>query len=465
VGILTLTLQTCLDLPKLVMAEQPAKTTSTSTLIAFASRLHSDFETLKAHLQAAETELNSTIIELKSTKTELSFATTQLNSTKSDLSSAQMDLNSAVGVNQTLTTDNAALVETVSKLNSDKAGLSADVTALHGNVRRLKMDNASLLMDKITLKDIVLSQNFLIAVCGVVIVGGVVWWYFDRKRQLYHVEEVKEALAAQRKLAARLLQTLSQELNFDFPPVGEDATTNPIGLHFICRQIDDVDATTAICGQGNNRQNCIGSLMPHIEVAELRAYVATHLDLMRGTDDTDITIDFKVAISLYCEGFLNIHRVLNKGFFQPVRTSETLQNQLPFVKLLVRSLRALGEKDGYYVGRVYRGARLQDSEYLTTIYNDFVTGKGSLRADIPIRFLSFTSTSTDATAAAKFGTDFFYIIDVIDTQGVSVARLSAFREKEVLLVPPAVFTVTNVEMVSGSIRVSLSGVLSTFRYL
>ena len=181
----------------------------------------------------------------------------------------------------------------------------------------------------------------------------------------------------------------------------------------------------------------------------------------------NIPIGNKVAISLFTEHHLRVYSPLNRGFHRRERNAETLANELLYSKLLIQSLRLLGDLGGYHVGMVYRGVRRFGSEYISTLYDDLIAGRSSLRVGIPIKFLAFTSTSRDIAADERFGTDFFYSIDLIDNQGVSIAGLSAFgpSENEVLLIPPAVFTVTSVELVNHSIRVSLTGVASAFRYL
>lgn len=179
-----------------------------------------------------------------------------------------------------------------------------------------------------------------------------------------------------------------------------------------------------------------------------------------------------LAIRMYTFETFNqqvrVYAAVNNGFYDPDRCKETLKRELPYLKLLITSLRSLGQAKGYFHGTLYRGARLQNSSYLQKVYDSFVNNEADrVQENCILRFPSFTSTSEIRDVAEEnFGNDIVYIINILKGHnvGVSVSDLSYFQEGEVLLIPPASFVVTDVKMVDYSLHIHLESTENSFSY-
>jgi regulator of replication initiation timing len=138
-----------------------------------------------------------------------------------------------------------------------------------------------------------------------------------------------------------------------------------------------------------------------------------------------LTLDHLLAIRMYTFGNddLQIFASINTPFYDANRKKENLMNQLPYVRLLIRSLRALGRTTGFETGiTVYRGASIQNSRYLQQVRHDFInrTADNCLVPNTTLRFPSFASTSrTLETAMKDFGSDFVYVITLNHEVGLS----------------------------------------------
>jgi hypothetical protein len=146
---------------------------------------------------------------------------------------------------------------------------------------------------------------------------------------------------------------------------------------------------------------------------ELQSLAVVRRLLASGTAQS-LTLEHLLAIRMYTFGNpqLKLYMAVNAPFYDPARTTDSLANQLPFVRLLIRSLRALGRSTRFETGvTVYRGASTENSPYLQQVYDDFINNSdnNNLLPDILLRFPSFTSTSTDRQHSQdKFGDDFVY---------------------------------------------------------
>jgi hypothetical protein len=199
-------------------------------------------------------------------------------------------------------------------------------------------------------------------------------------------------------------------------------------LLLCCDRVPNVTVEEAVFGQkACPGLNCLvvrlrdGCSMDYIReqikvnIDELRGLAAARR-LLANSASQSLTFEHLLAIRMYTFGSeeLKLYVAVNAPFYDPKRTAESLTNQLPFVRLLIRSLRALGRATKFETGvTVYRGASTENSPCLQQVYDDSIndTSSNNLQPGILLRFPSFTSTSTDHQhAKEKFGDDFVYEI-------------------------------------------------------
>ena len=166
--------------------------------------------------------------------------------------------------------------------------------------------------------------------------------------------------------------------------------------------------------------------------------------------------DFETRLTIYLYTFggrVTFFPSINNPFYDPNRSPVTLANQLPITKKLIAALRIVGDADRYFRGEVFRVAKVQ-GQYLETVYNDFGTDRSTCLPGKVMRFLTFTSTSRDehrAIVAGQVDMNMRFITYLIDLAGldvgVDIADLSwNDGEREMLLIPPTSFQITDVRM-------------------
>jgi hypothetical protein len=245
----------------------------------------------------------------------------------------------------------------------------------------------------------------------------------DLRRQLQEESSLRRATESR---LSRLLYG-----SFD---VGASFHKSMMHLLLCCDEsVPNCGVDEAIFGfPGSYGVNCLVSCMitDHCDVNYIRTQVSNHrLELQSlaytrrllnrataGSYPGALVLDHLLAIRLYTFGNdrLQFYSAINNPFYDPTRKKGNLVNQLPFVRLLIRSLRALGRHTKFETNvTVYRGASIQNSPYLQQVYNDFVqrTPNNHLVVGSLLRFPAFTSTSrTLETAMSEFGADFVYIV-------------------------------------------------------
>jgi hypothetical protein len=197
-------------------------------------------------------------------------------------------------------------------------------------------------------------------------------------------------------------------------------------LLLCCDNVYDCSVEEAVFGLHSNPG--VSCLQPHLCSVDCdEKYIrATVQELRRELEDfllndqilvnnPTLSLDHLLAIKLYTFGNdrLKFFAAINTPFYDPNRTRESLKDQLPSVRLLIRSLRALGSCTQFERVVVFRGARIQDSPYLQQVRNDYInnTTNNYLIERKLLRFPSFTSTSKkESKAVAGFGSDFVYVI-------------------------------------------------------
>jgi regulator of replication initiation timing len=219
-------------------------------------------------------------------------------------------------------------------------------------------------------------------------------------------------------------------------------------LHLLhCCDMDYPDCAVheAIFGQANALGvNCLAPCLYNVNCDDnyINIQIGGHRDELKGmpvvrqllgsavVDSTTVnarglTLDHLLAIRMYTFGNddLQIFAAINTPFYDANRKKENLMNQLPYVRLMIRSLRALGRTTRFETGiTVYRGASVQNSPYLQQVRHDFInrTADNCLVPNTTLRFPSFASTSrTLETAMKDFGSDFVYIITLNHDVGLS----------------------------------------------
>lgn len=255
-------------------------------------------------------------------------------------------------------------------------------------------------------------------------------------------------------------------------PGGTAITT----LHNCCHSTADVTTEEAIFGceatGGHGLAACM--LSDSCEEADIRFILTDNRRFIAQSgllNSFAVPADLLLAIRLYTyeSETMKFFTAINKPFYDPGRTIETLQNQLPYVRLLIRALRSLGAAAGFHHGVVYRGVGVVAGSYLQEVYDNFVAQneRNGLRPGGLLRFPSFTSTSLDDSIAKdKFKGDMVYVMTLKHDVGVKVKEIACVgREEEVLLIPPISFVITSVEMVKGNLYIYLDSEASDFSYL
>jgi hypothetical protein len=186
-----------------------------------------------------------------------------------------------------------------------------------------------------------------------------------------------------------------------------------------------------------------------------------------------INRDFLLAIRLYtlktsaANPKPEIFKLLNFPFYNPDnRDHDSLRNQLPFMKYMLRSFDALyGVPNLSYTGPGYRGMQVEASPYLTRKYRnwqqEFEVGK-------KLTFPSFTSVSLSIQIAEEYAVAGERIIfKFMLVVGLRLRDISSENEQEVLLKPPAVFIIRGADMkTDGTLDVLLEvDTTSTLTYL
>jgi hypothetical protein len=184
-----------------------------------------------------------------------------------------------------------------------------------------------------------------------------------------------------------------------------------------------------------------------------------------------VPADLLLAIRLFTFGSSSVKffPAVNNPFHEAGRKIESLGNQLPYVRLLIRALRAMGAATGFHRGVVYRGAEVKPGSYLYEVYHNYIAQneQNGFVAGRILRFPIFTSTSLSQTIAeTNFAGAVVYVITLNHDIGVNITQVSYFAaEQEVLLIPPASFVIREVRMVGTTLYIYLKSEGTTFAYV
>jgi WD40 repeat protein len=227
--------------------------------------------------------------------------------------------------------------------------------------------------------------------------------------------------------------------------------TSVVGLNHCCDSVQgELTLERAMFGPGP----CLTCDMkvPGVSVKDVRQAVVdcgNFVDTAVASIPVSSTMDRNhiLAIRLYTLETPPIYKLLNYPFYNPDnRNANSVLNQLPYMKYLLQSFDAVCAcaQQLIYTGPAFRGVSITISELLERKYRnwqtEYVVGR-------KLTFPSFTSVSLDMTTAERFaGKGERVIFQFSKVSGLRLKNLSAMVEQEVLLKPPAVFTIHAVAM-------------------
>jgi WD40 repeat protein len=228
-------------------------------------------------------------------------------------------------------------------------------------------------------------------------------------------------------------------------------TTSVLGLNHCCDSVKGIlTLERALFGPGP----CLTCDMyvPGVSVNDVRQAVVDCGTLRDATiaaipQLTKADRNHLLAIRLYTLVTPPIFKLLNFPFYNPDnRNANSVVNQLPYMKYLLHSYDAVCSSADQliYTGPAFRGVSITISELLERKYRNWQT---EYIVGNKLTFPSFTSVSLDMTIAEKFaGKGERIIFKFSMVSGLRLENLSAIVEQEVLLRPPAVFTIKAVAM-------------------
>lgn len=207
--------------------------------------------------------------------------------------------------------------------------------------------------------------------------------------------------------------------------------------------------------------------------ATLCELLADHAFELEGVPVPGLSAELKLALRLYSAEQPQptpLYRVLNSPFHASDRSLALFANQAPFLRLLLQATRRLSALGAPYAydGPAFRGVRVQGSADLQRRYDNY---QEAFPVGGRLTFAAFTSVSLEDSEAAKFAGGaashaLYYTFTRV--RGVRIAGLSALpNEAEVLLEPPAVFTILQRQKLHGVVTVVLEAVelSDSWRYL
>jgi hypothetical protein len=243
-------------------------------------------------------------------------------------------------------------------------------------------------------------------------------------------------------------QLSEEDTDFSFSPAG--------GLMGCLNEVPDISVESSILGPGHCLLNLICEGVPDedtrnkakICIDTQRVWLQNEIERVEAFRKLDL--DILLAVRMYTiktpiPFYIYVNKVLN----HPSR--DGLEENAPYMRLLIRGLRTL-ESAGYgVVTGAYRGMTMKGNERLQDRFDrcEEIFQVGGL-----ITFAAFTSVTVDPKTAEKFGDHFF--LHFLKVRAVDVSCVSAFPdEQELVIVPPGVFKVEGVWKLKNMLTVSL----------
>jgi hypothetical protein len=257
----------------------------------------------------------------------------------------------------------------------------------------------------------------------------------------------------------------------------DGAVHSILHLHRCCDTVPDVGVEEAIFGSPATLGHCLANCMRSASCgtddirllvnAERQAIVVSGL-----CSRVRVPVDSLLAVRLYTFGgspVVKFYAAVNNPFYESNRNLDSLRNQLPYVRNLIRALRYMGAACGFYHGVVYRGVDVKPGSYLSEVYNNYTAGndRNNLIAGRILRFPIFTSTSVSQKVVEEnIPGAVVYVIALKHDIGVDISQVSYFAvEQEVLLIPPASFIIRHVCMVATTLYIYLESEGTAFAYV
>jgi hypothetical protein len=177
-----------------------------------------------------------------------------------------------------------------------------------------------------------------------------------------------------------------------------------------------------------------------------------------------IDLEQLLAIRLYTASDCNIkiyalvNRILNH------RDRFGLEAIRPFIKILIRGLRAMDAAGCGRTTQAYRGVKVAANDALRLKYDTYKQecAEGKSRKSVfehhtPITFAAFTSVSLSESESERYGDSVFF--QFMSVKGIDLSTVSVFpQEKELLVPPPAVFKVSGTYYLRGVLTIQLTQV-------
>jgi uncharacterized protein YkuJ len=254
-------------------------------------------------------------------------------------------------------------------------------------------------------------------------------------------------VAALKNYAASLPPVPKADVCFTFSPVAD--------LQYCLDNIPDVTVRQALLGPGPCLKDAIESATNLPATEELEAMISKHLSWLHElANRPPVGIEYLLAIRLYTEQkpipiFSFINEVLNAK-----DRKDRLKNMAPFMRLLIKALHLMVAAGFGVDAEAYRGAKISGSVDLRQKYDNYkqMFAQGRL-----VTFAGFTSASLDESIAEGFGDSIFF--HLLRVRGVDVSAVSAYaNEREILVIPPGVFTVSGAYKSNRKLIISLTWV-------
>jgi TPR repeat protein len=234
-------------------------------------------------------------------------------------------------------------------------------------------------------------------------------------------------------------------------PASEFATGK---LHDWLADVPDVSVVVSLLGPGTCFLDLMSGLLPGqttLTRTLVEELVREHRDFIRNLSiKPEVDEEYLLAVRLFTlqepiPFFSYVNDILNS------EDRKGLESIAPFVRLLMKALYAL-EASGYGVeAQAYRGLKIADNPTLSHKYDNYKT---ELAVGTIVTFTGFTSVSVVDTASEEFGDALFY--HFLKIRGVNISSLSKYpNESELLVMPPVVFRISGVYMLSGKLIVTV----------
>jgi len=282
----------------------------------------------------------------------------------------------------------------------------------------------------------------------------------DVKAKGAKVEKVKKAKPVKTVKAVKAVKAMKAVKTARAKAADDvgDLHSSVASLNGCLRKVPNVNVGKALLGPGP----CLLKALPKTSAEKLRKMLEAHEFECEALKPSTLSMQHRLAVRLYtAEEPLPLYKALNEPFHATSRSSNSITNQAPFLKIMAQAVRALAKGKALYTGPAYRGVKVAKSPLLKRKYENY---SEAFKVGSRVTFAAFTSLSLADSTAESFGDRILFQFTRV--RGVRIAELSAIpSELEILVEPPAVFKVTSCAKFHGVLSVVLEAVESPLRYL